>query len=170
MRATFWIPALLVPLVEFGMTGCGGGDATPTERLWISAVPTSPKTEITAFATMRADGDKYLGAFFRGTLLRGRHDVFEWKDTGKGRASLRFLQDNTTASIRVETCKPTTGFDYCLLVHGDPTGAERYQSRKRWVVRRPGGRKNVGGAFVLDALTELSDDDEDLAAALSQLD
>ena len=146
--------------------GCGASEATVTERLWVSAIPKSPKTPITAFATMAGDGDKYLGAFFSGTLLRGGHDVFEWKATGNSTASLRFLQDGTKANIRLETCKPDKIFDYCVNVHGDPTGTVRYQSRKRWVVRRPGKRKAVDGTFVLDVLQQLSDDDDELAAAL----
>ncbi len=153
-------------LVAALSVGCGASDATVTERLWISALPKTPKAPITAFATMASDGDKYFGAFFSGTLLRGGHDVFEWRATGKSSASLRFLQDGTKADIRLETCKPTTGFDYCVIVRGDPTGAERYQSRKRWVVRRPGKRKAIDGTFVLDAMQQLADDDDDLAEAL----
>ena len=147
--------------------GCGGGgQATATERLWVSGVPTNPKTPITAFATTRHGEAKYLGAFFKGTLLRGGHDVFQWHDRGKGRAELQFLQDGTKASVRLESCKPSTGFDHCLLVHGDPTGTVRYQSRKRWVVRRPGRGK--ASALVMDALTELAADDDELAAWLSE--
>jgi hypothetical protein len=42
----------------------------------------------------------------------------------------------------------------------------RYQSRKRWVVRRPGRRRDVGSSLVLDVITELAEDDESLAAFL----
>lgn len=150
------------------MAGCGGSEATVTERLWISAIPKSPKTPITAFATMATDGDKFFGAFFSGTLLRGGHDVFEWRPDGNDRASLKFLQDGKKTKIRIETCKPTTGFDHCVIVHNDPTGAGRYQSRKRWVVRRPGRRKAVAGTFVLDVLEQLAEDDEELADALGR--
>ncbi len=139
----------------------GGGEATATERLWVSAVPTNAKTPMTAFATTRYGDDKYLGAFFSGTLLRGGHDVFEWHDRGKGRAQLQFLQDGARVDIRLETCKPTTGFDHCLLVRGDPTGAVKYQSRKRWVVKRPGKRKSA--APVLEAMASLAEDDAELA-------
>ena len=149
------------------IAGCGGGgEATATERLWVSGIPTNPKTSITAFATTRHGDAKYLGAFFSGTLLRGGHDVFEWHERGKGRAELQFLQDGTKASVRLETCKPSTGFDHCLLVHGDPTGTVRYQSRKRWVVKRPGRGKSA--APVMDALLDLAADDDDLRAWLSE--
>lgn len=155
----------LASLILAGPLGCGGGgEATATERLWVSGVPTNPKTPLTAFATTRHGDDKYLGAFFSGTLLRGSHDVFEWRDQGTARAQLHFLQDGAKVEIRLDTCKPTTGFDHCLLVRGDPTGTVRYQSRKRWVVKRPGRNKSV--APVLDALQALAADDPELAAWL----
>jgi hypothetical protein len=164
MRPTAKLVAFL--LLSGAAPGCGGGgEASPTERLWVSGVPTNPKMPITAFATTRHGDGKFLGAFFSGTMLRGGHDVFEWRDTGKGRAQLKFLQDGLQASIRLETCKPSTGFDHCLLVHGDPTGNVRYQSRKRWVVKRP-GRKDA--ALVTGALAELSGDDPALAAWLEE--
>ncbi|MEM6995259.1 MAG: hypothetical protein AAF721_32415 [Myxococcota bacterium] len=154
--------ALLTALAAAAPLGCGSaGEATATERLWVSAVPTNAKTPITAFVTTRHGDDKYLGAFFSGTLLRGGHDVFEWRPRAKGRAELQFLQDGARVDIRLETCKPTTGFDHCLLVRGDPTGAVKYQSRKRWVVKRPGKKKDA--ALVLDAMANLAEDDEALA-------
>ena len=152
-------------------SGCGGGSspATPTERLWVSGVPTSAKAEISAFVTTRQSGGKFLGAFFHGSALRGHHDVFEWVDDGKDAAKLKFLQDGRQRRVTFETCEPTTGFDYCMLVHGDPTGAKKYQSRKRWVVRRP-GKRDVEPTIVLDAIAELAEDDEDLQAAFSTAD
>lgn len=169
MRAIATSVAALLVLAPVALqsAGCGGGTATATERLWISGLPSSPKTRITAFATTRTGEGKYLGAFFQGTVLRGGHDVFEWRSEGTDRATLQFLQDGTTAKIRFEPCKPTTGFDHCLLVHGDPTGTKRYQSRKRWVVKRPGKKKDVAGALVLDALETLAADDDELAAFLA---
>lgn len=147
---------------------CGGGSspATPTERLWVSGVPTSPKAEISAFVTTRQSGGKFLGAFFHGSALRGQHDVFEWYEDGKDAARLVFLQDGRERAVRFESCTPTTGFDHCLIVHGDPTGAVKYQSRKRWVVRRP-GKKAIEPTMVLDAIETLAEDDEDLQAAFS---
>lgn len=146
---------------------CGGsGVASPTERLWVSAVPTSTKQELSAFVTTRTGDGKYLGAFFHGSALRGNHDVFSYKDDGKGGAVLEFLQDGRLAKVRFETCEPSRGFDYCLIVHGDPTGAKRYQSRKRWTVRRP-GKKAIDALLVPLIVSELAEDDEDLAAAVT---
>lgn len=145
------------------LLGCGGGEATATERLWISTVPTSPKEPITAFITTRTSDGKYLGAFFKGSLYRGGHDVFEWYDDGKDAAHLEFLQDGTKAKLRIEKCTPTTGFDHCMLLHGDPTGTVRYQSRKRWVVRRPGKKSELDG-MVTQAIVDLAGEDEDLRA------
>lgn len=161
----------MVMSVALGATGlsvgCGAGPATATERLWVSTVPTSAKQSITAFLTTPSDDDdKYLGAFFRGTLYRGTHDVFEWRDTGKGRATLKFLQDDVVFALRTESCKPDRGFDFCLRVHGDPTGAGRYQSRKRWVVRRPGRKRAAATDLVMQTMVELAEDDPELAAAL----
>lgn len=158
----------LLAVIGLGIvgTGCGGaGEATATERLWVSAVPTRPKQAISAFATTRQGEGKFLGAFFTGTLLRGAHDVFEWRDTGKARVELKFLQDDSRVSVRLERCTPTTGFDHCLLVHGDPKGAVRYQSRKRWVVKRPGRGKSA--TMVLEAIAALADEDAELSAWLA---
>lgn len=147
-----------------GAAGCSGGAATPTERLWVSGVPTSPRESISAFVTMKS-GDEHIGSFFRGTLYRGSHDVFKWKDTGKDKARIVLLQDEKKVDLKLKTCEPTTGFDYCLIVESDRTGPQKYYSRKRWVVRRPG--KKASAASLFDAtLLELAEDDEDLAAAL----
>ena len=152
------IPALL-------LCSCGGGaEATATERLWVSGVPTSPKQPLTAFLTTRTSDGKYIGAFFKGSFYRGGHDVFQWKADGKNKAHLTFLQDGQDASLRFETCKPTRGFDHCLLLHGDPTGTVKYQSRKRWAVRRPGKKKDIAEGLVTGAILELAEEDEDLQA------
>ena len=146
--------------------GCEGKHAgSPTERLWVSGVPKNPKATLTAFVTARTTGDKYIGAFFSGSMVRGGHDVFEWKSEGEDAARLRFLQDDQTHALRFETCEPSTGFDYCILMHGDPTRTKRYQSRKRWTVRRPGKKQAVPS--VTEVLLELAEDDADLRAALS---
>jgi hypothetical protein len=152
------IPALL-------LISCGGrGEATATERLWVSGVPTSPKQPLTAFLTTRTSDGKYIGAFFQGSFYRGGHDVFEWRADGNNAARLTFLQDGQRAQLRFETCKPGTGFDHCLMVHGDPTGTVKYQSRKRWAVRRPGKKRDVAEGLVTGAILELAEDDEDLQA------
>jgi hypothetical protein len=167
MRALSWSIAACLISAPLAISGCGGGTATATERLWISGLPSSPKTKITAFATTRTGNDKYLGAFFEGTVLRGGHDVFEWTTSGTDQAELKFLQDGKIARIRWSMCKPTTGFDYCLEMKGDPTGTKKYQSRKRWVVKRPGKRKDAS-AMALDVIAELAEDDEDLAVYFAE--
>jgi len=145
--------------------GCGGGGATPTERLWVSTMPKTPREPVTAFLTMRTSEKRYLGAFFQGSMLRGQHDVFEWHDEGKDKARVHFLQDDRRATLRFESCPPDKGFHYCLLVHGDPTGAVRYQSRKRWVVKRP-GKRDAAIASVPRIMVDLAEDDDELAAAI----
>jgi hypothetical protein len=146
------------------LAGCGGGPATATERLWVSAMPTKPTETISAFVTMAA-GDHYDGAFFHGSLLRGSHDVFQWRDAGKGRAKLKLMQDGKKLELRFETCTPRRGFDYCLAVT-DRDRTVQYQSRKRWVVRRPGKRDLATAGLFGATLLELAEDDEELAAAL----
>lgn len=154
----------LASVFVLGLAGCGGkAEATATERLWISTVPTSPKQPITAFLATRTRGGQYFGAFFRGSLYRGGHDVFTWTDR-KGGADIQFMQDGAKARLRFETCKPSKGFDHCLLVVGDPTGTKRYQSRKRWAVRR--GKKDATRSMVTDAIETLAEDDEELRALL----
>lgn len=161
---------LLAGLVPIALVGaCGSSSTAPTERLWVSGVPTSAKTEISAFVTTRTGEGKYLGAFFKGSMLRGGHDVFEWEDDGKDAAKLKFLQDGKTRRIRIETCEPSRGFDRCILVHGDPTGKVKYQSRKRWTVKRPGGKKDLA-ALVPSVMAELAEDDDELASALAAVD
>jgi hypothetical protein len=148
--------------------GCEGSNTgSPTDRLWVSGIPKNPKASLTAFITARTTGDKFIGAFFSGSVLRGSHDVFEWKNEGEDGAVLKFLQDEKTQRVRIETCKPTTGFDYCIMLHGDPKRIERYQSRKRWTVRRPGKKRDAGTLSVVDVMFELSEDDSDLDAAMS---
>lgn len=160
--------AFLFGALGTASAGCGGGgSSTVTERLWVSGVPKSPREPLAAFATTHKKGETYLGAFFQGTLYRGGHDVFEWQPSGKSRARLQFLQDGRRVDVRTESCKPSRGFDLCVLVHGDPLGVVRYESRKRWVVKRPGKRKDAG-ALVLDTLYELSEDDDDLETWLEE--
>lgn len=166
MRGT---KALLIgaALVVAGLSaGCSGGSATPTERLWISELPTNAKTDLAAFVTMRSEGDQYLGAFFEGTVLRGSHDVFRWKDTGKNRATVTYLQDERSVVLTLSTCEPDRLFDYCLEVKGDRRLKGRYQSRKRWVVRRPGRKRDAVAGLVIPTMVELAQDDAELAAVL----
>jgi hypothetical protein len=156
-----WLLAISTAL----LLGCGGGaDATATERLWVSGVPTNPKERLTAFITTRTGNDKYLGAFFNGSLYRGGHDVFEWVADGKDSAHLKFMQDGRAVKLRIEKCEPSRGFDHCIRLKGDPMGIERYQSRKRWVVRRPGKKRDIAEGLVTQTILDLAEDDEDLRA------
>lgn len=170
MRGSLKALVIGVALGATGVSaGCSGGSATPTERLWVSSIPTGAKQSITAFLTMSTDEDRYLGAFFRGTLLRGGHDVFTWKSSGEDSARLHFLQDDMTYDLTLRECKPRERFDYCLEVLGDPTGTVVYHSRKRWVVRRPGRKRDAATGLVMGAIFELAEDDPELAAALDSV-
>jgi len=131
--------------------------ANITERLWVSELPTNPKKEVAAFVISQVKGKK-LGVFYRGSVYRGAHDMFQWtgEDAGKGRMEL--LQDGAIHRIRTEQCEPSRGFDHCILMHGDPTGRVRYQSRKRWAVR-----KSTAETLSFEAVvSELANEDEEL--------
>jgi hypothetical protein len=166
MRSRVARTSLFVSLVAIGLGGCGGkDDATASERLWISSLPTSPKKPISAFLATKATDGKYIGAFFTGSLYRGGHDVFTWTPRSGG-ADVVFMQDGTKARLRFESCKPSTGFDHCLLVKGDPTGTVKYQSRKRWATRR-GSSDIIPTQMVTSAIAELAEEDDDLEALLT---
>jgi len=151
-------------LVGLWAAGCRGHAAEDvTERLWVSGVPKGPRAEMSAFATVRGKGDNYLGAFFHGSAYRGQHEVFRYTPTGPKRARIELLQSGAGREVQVETCPPKLPFDACIVLKGDPTGTERYYSRKSWVVRRPG----FGGQSVVDVnvlLHELAAEDEALSA------
>ena len=143
---------------------CGGsGKVAVTERLWISDFPTKPTSTLSAFATTRGTGGKFVGGFYRGSLYRGEHDAVEWVSEGANVAKLRFLQDGARIRLEFERCEPTRGFDYCIVVKGDPYGTRRYQSRKRWAVKRRGKRDSVFD-LMPDALFDVAYDDSDFQA------
>ena len=157
---------ILVAVLTAGLwSGCSDpSPAKPTDRLWISELPTGPSKTITAFLVTRARGDNYFGAFWQGSMYRGGHDLFEWESAGPGRAKLRFLQDDGLREVRFESCEPSTGFDHCIVLHGDPKGVGRYQSRKRWIVR---GRK--GATALHSTIRDLATEDDDLARLAGSL-
>lgn len=156
----------LVASLGVGAAGCGGGgSAEVTERLWVTDLPTSPKEEFSAFLTARS-GDDYVGSFYRGSLLRGTHDAFKWRAKGKDRADVVLLQDDKKLELRLKPCEAVKPFDHCIVVESARTGATKYYSRKRWVVRRPGKRKDVGSGLFDATLFELAEDDDELAAVL----
>ncbi len=145
------------------LAGCGGKPSTDvTNRLWVSAVPTSPRQATTAFAIVDARG-RNIGVFHQGSLYEAKHRAFNWKARGD-KAQLTLLQDNDTHELRVETCKPTRGFDRCVMLHGDPTGAVRYQSRKRWALR---GRKSADVPDFNALVHELESADPELSALVA---
>lgn len=140
-----------------------GGDAAPlplANRLWLSKLPTKTTEVVGALVILQhAEGKAQFGALYHGSLYRGSHEVFEWIPGDERRARLRPLQDGKAVEIRLEDCKPDIGFQACVLLHGDPSGVVRYQTRKRWGVR--------SGAVGLDLAAELralAEDDPDLAA------
>jgi hypothetical protein len=160
-----------VSLVALLAAGCGGGDADVMGRLWVSRLPSSPRTEFTAFAAVRVRGARHGGSFHHGTLLRGQHDVFRWKFLGADRAELVFLQDGSRRVVELGRCRPSAGFDRCLTLRGGPWGVERYESREHWRVGRGKAANSEFGLEVEMAtyLQELSGEgpaeDDDSAGA-----
>lgn len=149
-----------------GAAGCGGGGSNEvTQRLWVSAIPTKHTQPISAFVTARSGGD-YYGAFYRGSILRGSHDAFKWRDEGKGRAKLVLLQDGQRLDLWFQPCEAIKPFDRCIEVETDQTGSQKYYSRKRWIVRTPGKRDLATHGLFGATMLELAEDDEELAEAL----
>lgn len=145
------------------LAGCGGGDAGPlplANRLWLSKLPGKATDVVGAMVVLQgAEGKAQYGALYRGSVFRGGFEVFEWLPDGEGRARMRFLQDGKSVKIRTEDCKPDLGFHACVLVHGDPFGVVRYQTRKRW-----GVRGDVASLDVAAELRGVAEADPDLAA------
>jgi len=80
-------------------------------------------------------------------------------------ARIVMLQSGREYEIEVESCKPSPGFDMCILVKGNPTGNDRFESRKRWVIPR---RRKGETVDIPLLIAELADDDVDLQALLAQ--
>lgn len=147
-----------------GATGCGTTPSTDvTNRLWVSSVPTSPRQGTTAFAIVGTKG-RNLGVLHSGSVYESRHQMFTWTAQGE-KAKLVLLQSNEAHAIRIETCKPSRGFDRCVMLQGDPSGAVRYQSRKRWALRGRSGQSASGEAAPSfeQIVSELAAEDPDLA-------
>lgn len=163
-RALFPSRVLTLTFVVLGVSlaaGCGKApSANLTERLWVSDLPTNPKASISMFVISDVKARK-LGVFYRGSLYRGAHDLFRWTGDDSGRrGKMQLLQDGAVHKVHTETCEPSRGFDFCVLVHGDPTGVVRYQSRKRWALRN----KDVSTLDVTQIFSELAEEDEQLRA------
>lgn len=153
-------------------SGCGGeGEAAGPihDRLWLTKVPSKLNEEVGAFMVLRASESKQYGFMFKGSMYRGSYDSFHWAPEGEDRARLRTVQDDKVHNVRVAACEPDAGFHYCMLVHGDPQGVERYQSRKGWGLGKP-NKLRPGAAFDLAGeLRALAAEDEEVAAALAGL-
>ena len=135
-----------------------GPPAEVADRLWVAEMPTSPRSTIDAFVLTEV-GKRSVGSFYHGSLYRGTHDSFLWTTKAKDRGVIHMLQDQRDHEVRTRSCKPTTGFDQCILLEGDPKGVVRYQSRKRWSIPRRG--KSVD---VPELMVELAEDDAELEA------
>ena len=149
------VAVLLAGVGLAGLTGCFG---RPTEgvtnRLWVSEMPKGPRHAVTSFVVSDVRG-KRVGAFLRGSAYRGAHDAFVWVGDD-AKAEIRMLQDGVAHRVRIERCKPSRGFDRCIVVHGDPAGVGRYESRKRWSFRER------GELDAREVLVELGERDPDL--------
>lgn len=158
-------------MTSLAAAGCGGDTevAVPVhDRLWLTKVPKKLTDEVGAFVIVRASESKQYGFLFKGSMYRGSYDTFHWAPDGEGKAKLRTVQDDKVHNVRLEACEPDPGFQYCVTIHGDPQGVERYQSRKRWGIGRPKQIKLLGFDLAA-ALTEVAAEDDELAAALADL-
>jgi hypothetical protein len=169
-HATFCQIAALV--TSLAASGCGGdGEAAGPvhDRLWLTKVPKKLTDEVGAFLVVRASESKQYGFLFKGSLYRGSYDTFHWAPEGEDRAKLRTVQDDKVHDVRIEACEPDAGFQYCMLVHGDPQGVERYQSRKGWGLGKPNKLKPGASFDLASELRALAAEDEDVAAVLDAL-
>lgn len=142
--------------------GGGDGELAVANRLWLSQVPKKAADTVGALVIFKVDGRKQYGALYRGSALRGAFELFEWQpaeDGGHGK--MRLLQDGKSVKIRTEKCEPDAGFHGCVLLHGDPTGVVRYQSRRRWGLTP---RAGIAGLDVAAELRGLAAADAELAA------
>jgi hypothetical protein len=134
------------------VTACGGGGAEHelplTNRVWLTHVPQKADDVVGALVVFEAKGRRQFGALYRGSLLRGSFELFEWQPDGdSGRAHMRLLQDDKSVKIRTETCTPDPGLEACVMIHGDPLGAVRYQSKRIWGLR---GKPAISSPLELD--------------------
>lgn len=130
-------------------------------RLWLSQVPKKAADTVGALVVFRVEGRRQYGALYRGSALRGGFELFEWLPGEGGHGKLRLLQDGKSVKIRTETCEPDAGFHGCVLLHGDPTGVVRYQTRRRWGLTP---RAGLAGLDVAAELRALAEADAELAA------
>ena len=169
-HATFCLLATLV--TSLAVSACGDDKEAAGhvhDRLWLTKIPKSLTDEVGAFVVLRASESKQYGFLFKGSMYRGSYDTFHWAPEGEDRARLRTVQDNKVHNVRIEACEPDDGYQYCMLVHGDPQGVERYQSRKLWGLGQPNKLK-PGAVFDLASeLRALAAEDAEVATALAGL-
>lgn len=141
-----------------GLTACGGGGGETHElldRLWVTDVPAGPREVFRGFAVADVRG-RQVGAFYDGSVYDGRQRAFKISIAGD-KVTFALLQEELEAEVRVRACRPSTGFHLCLELVGDPLVAGRYQSRKRWTLRRSKGAavtRMSSIPMLLDALDE----------------
>ena len=125
----------LVPLAA--CSGDGAETDLPlTNRVWLTRGPKKADDPTGALVVFEAKARRKFGALYRGSVYRGAFELFEWQpDDEPGKAHLRLLQDDKSVKIRTERCDPDEGLDACVLLHGDPLGAVRYQSKRVWGLR-----------------------------------
>lgn len=141
------------------MAACGGGgdgaeNQLPlTNRVWLTQVPKKANDTFGALVVFEAKGRRQFGALYNGSLLRGSFELFEWQpDAHEGRAHMRLLQDDKSVKIRTESCSPDHGLDACILLHGDPLGAVRYQSKRIWGLK---GKPAISSPLALDVVGDV---------------
>ena len=122
---------LLAPLAA----ACGETERPGlADRLWVSDVPASPKESFSGFAVAQVKG-RSAGALYQGSMYEGRQRVFRLESRGS-RVTFVMMQDGERLEAEIRNCKPTTGFHVCVELVGAAAIEGRYQSRKRWTLRR----------------------------------
>ena len=145
------------------LTACGGGGGEAHElldRLWVTDVPAGPREVFRGFAVADVRG-RQVGAFYDGSVYDGRQRAFKIAIEGD-KITFALLQEELEAEVTVRACRPSTGFHLCLELVGDPLVAGRYQSRKRWTLRRSRDAqiaRTISVPALLGVLDEASSDD-----------
>lgn len=133
------------PFLGLGL-GCRGESSDAVvDRLWISELPRSARANFVAFALSSQKGRSF-GLLHEGSVYRGSHRAFAWKQLAPGKFELQWLQEQRKARVVAEKCRPSAGFDHCVVMRGLGFGATRFQSRKRWRLRLKGDATSVGTA------------------------
>lgn len=140
-----WLCLLAVSTLSSGCRG-ESSDAV-VDRLWISEIPRSGRANFVAFALSSQKGRSF-GVVHDGSLYRGSHRALNFKQLAPGRFELLWLQEQRKARVEAEKCRPSAGFDYCVVMRGMGFGATRFQSRKRWRLRITPGKKPLSSTEI----------------------